>query len=142
MGLDSPEREDEGVAGLARGGAGVPTLRARQCPAERAAGAGLALLAYRVGAGRAGWLACITAGMCLEATSDHPFYSTGWTIYSTWPTESRGNSAPTPLPLAPCCPSSDPCPDRYPPHLAPGMASLAMSAPVKESIKRFAGCGD
>lgn len=134
------EREGEDVAGQARGGARVATVRARRCPAGQAAGAGLALLACAVGAGRTGCLACITAGDAPGGHRDHPFCSTGWTTYSTWPTESRGNSAPTPLPPAPRCPSSDPCPVEPPPH--PRTASLAVSALSGSSTPvRLGGCG-
>lgn len=115
------EREGEDVAEQARGGARVTTVRARRCPARQAVGAGLALLACGAGAGRAGWLDHITARDAPGGHRDHPFCSTGWTTYSTWPTESRGNSAPTPLPPAPRCPSLDPCPDGHLSTSPPGL---------------------
>lgn len=50
-----------------------------------------------------GWTSCHIAGGGSQATLTAVSASTGWTICSTWPMESKGNSAPVPtvLPTAP-----------------------------------------
>lgn len=114
----------QAAAGQARGSARVTTVPC-QAVSSRAG-------SRRVGAGLgcwpAGWGQGGQAGHRPASGQRHswgcarrppvttPFASTGWIICSTWPTESRGNSAPAPLPPAPHCPSLDSCPSGPPPH--------------------------
>lgn len=46
-----------------------------------------------------GWTSCHITGGGSQATLTAASASTGWTICSTWPMESKGNSAPVPLSL-------------------------------------------
>lgn len=91
-------------------------------PGGEQAGGGRAGTAGWLGGGGEGRLAarCHSRGCAQKPPVTTPSASTGWTICSTWPTESRGNSAPAPLSPAPRRPSLDPFALMAPiPHIIP-----------------------
>ena len=129
----------------------------RQCPSdhgsvpggvppggEPAGGGRAGLPAGWVGAGRAGRQAGRhhSWGCARRPPVTTPFASTGWIICSTWPTESRGNSAPR-CPQLPAVPPWTLAPMGPLPRLTTGTASLAGSALSGNSvsIKRIRGSG-
>lgn len=95
------------AAGEARGGAQVSDHGSVpggvQPGGEQAGGGRAGGTAGLLGGGGESRLAaqCHSRGCAQKPPVTTPSASTGWTICSTWPMESRGKSAPAPLPPAP-----------------------------------------